>query len=742
MRKLSNSTKVLLLILVTFLSLTVVSAHDANATELISDNSNGTCIVSSAAVAEDNQILGEVDKPDLVVNITSDNIDDYFIRGRLKSIYAYATLCISEDIDDLGILTIKSNNVTINGNNHTLKNTVFSIEANGVTLNNITLNITEKFEDNENSAILIWRANNVNIYNTNINYIPPQDTTAYGIYSEGTKRSLNSNLKIINNTINFEGNNPSEGRDYAVCLEYSPNCIFENNTVNARLPLRTIAFDLTTAYLYSEFALAMGISNCNNSTFKGNIINCDVNERPECSFPTLDAIFICDSKDCEFIGNQLTLTDFKSYKNQPNYLYGLDIYRADNLLVEGNNIHVETSGGTFAAGTAYPIQLTGPASGIIIKYNEIFSKCNGPNIGIYSQNFNGENYITILNNHINVTGLAGNHSWALVAGIEAQDDNDIIMNNIIEIHNIRKTTKEDNLYGISYSQETKGTHSYKVVNNTVISDGYYLSHMLDADNTTVTNNTLVRTYKYADTNYDPFKRGDAIGKDTDEIKNNDFSGNRVITIFEYEIEQQGDEIDEGDEFNYEPPTNTGNHSNIINGSGISPLKPGFPGGNPLIPGSNSGGTINTGGNGNVGGFTNPDVADGDNGYIGLPDLSGDDGKSLSRKFNQRANVKTVNSFNNQGDASNSYNNLVSTENSTSSESPSVNGVTASGTISKSASSAGAAGSSGAAQESLKAYEITKNIVENGPYDMIRFIGLAIICELLLIVGYKRKETKN
>lgn len=721
--------------------MTAVSAQENNTADLINVDTNECGLTSSAGAVEDNPPLSEVKTPE-IINITSNNVGRYFTGGSLKSPHAYATLFISEDLKDLGVLTIKAKNVTINGNNHILTNTVFCISANGVTLTNITLNVTEEFEKNDYAAILIWKANNANIYNTNINYITPIDVNAYGIYSEGTKFRSNNNLKIINTTITFEGNNPSEGRDYAVSLEFSPNCIFENNTVNAKLPLRSVAFTGSTAYLFSEFVLAMGISECDNSTFKNNIINCEVNNKSECEFPTLDAVFICDSKNCKFIDNRLKLTDFKSYENQANYLYGLDIYRTDNLHIEGNNIHVETSGGAYAAGTAYPIQLTGPAREIIIKYNEIFSKSNGPNIGIYSQNFNGENYITILNNHINVTGLAGEHPWALVAGIEAQDNNDIIMDNIIEIHNIRQTTKKDNLYGISYSQQTKGQHTYKVVNNTVISDGYYLSHMLDAENTTVTNNTLVLTYKYADTNYDPFKRGDAIGKDTDEIKNNYFSGNRVITIFEYNIEQDGNEIKTDEEFYYEPPINSGNYTNIINGSGIVPENPGFPGGNPLIPGSNPGGTINTGGNGNTGGFNNPDVADGDKGYTGFPDLSGDDGKSLSRKSRQGSNVKTVNSFNNRGSTSNSYNNLISTENSTSSENPSVNGVVTSGTASKSASSAGAAGSSGAAQAKSKAYEITKNIVENGPDDIIKFIGVAIICEILLVIGYRKKETKN
>ena len=192
---------------------------------------------------------------------------------------------------------------------------------------------------------------------------------------------------------------------------------------------------------------------------------------------------------------------------------------------------------------------------------------------------------------------------------------------------------------------------------------------------------------------------------------------------------------------YVPPENVNGRINVINGSGIAPQNPGFPGGNPLLPGNNGGGSINTGGN-TPGGFHSPDAADGDNGYNGFPDLSGDNGESLSRKTNLRANVKTVNSFNNEGTTSNSYNNnVVASENSTSSETPSVNGVTSAGKSSSSASSAGAAGSSGA-QDVSKAYEISKNIVENGPSDILKFIALAVVCEILLIVGYRRKENED
>ena len=86
---------------------------------------------------------------------------------------------------------------------------------------------------------------------------------------------------------------------------------------------------------------------------------------------------------------------------------------------------------------------------------------------------------------------------------------------------------------------------------------------------------------------------------------------------------------------------------------------------------------------------------------------------------------------------------MATSNSTSSKTPSVNGAAVTGASSSSSSSAGGgAGSTGVTQEDVKAYEITKNIVENGPGDIIKFIALAIVCEILLIIGYKRKETED
>ncbi|MBQ8017766.1 MAG: right-handed parallel beta-helix repeat-containing protein, partial [Methanobrevibacter sp.] len=246
MRKIRKPIRILLLsLLIMIVMVGAVQAED-NTTDSVSANSTELNVKSEVQT-----LSAEPDSPDLVFNITSDNVDDYFVRGTLKSTYSYANLFISEDMEDLGILTIRANNVTINGNNHTLKNTFFSIESTGVTLNNLTLCLTESDEDNDYAAIDLWKASGTTISNVNIEFNATRDTSAYGIYSQGTRYSLINNLKIINTTVNITGDNRAEGRVYGIRMEYSPNAVLENNTINANLPLHTVAFRGTTADLDS-----------------------------------------------------------------------------------------------------------------------------------------------------------------------------------------------------------------------------------------------------------------------------------------------------------------------------------------------------------------------------------------------------------------------------------------------------------------------------------------------------------
>ncbi|WP_295722274.1 hypothetical protein [uncultured Methanobrevibacter sp.] len=51
------------------------------------------------------------------------------------------------------------------------------------------------------------------------------------------------------------------------------------------------------------------------------------------------------------------------------------------------------------------------------------------------------------------------------------NSDDLILNNIIEIHNIGSYNTDYRNYGISYSQNTGGKHKYNIQYNTIICDG-------------------------------------------------------------------------------------------------------------------------------------------------------------------------------------------------------------------------------------------------------------------------------
>ena len=84
----------------------------------------------------------------------------------------------------------------------------------------------------------------------------------------------------------------------------------------------------------------------------------------------------------------------------------LDLYNFEKVTVENNNILVNTTTGENGAGTAYPIQATGPYSGLVINSNNLTSLSRGPALGIYSQNYDGITDIIVTNNNIDVTGYA------------------------------------------------------------------------------------------------------------------------------------------------------------------------------------------------------------------------------------------------------------------------------------------------------------------------------------------------
>ena len=513
----------------------------------------------------------EPDIPDLInktsnnYNISKVNIDFYFKNGNLNGNYEGDSFLFLGDFDNLGVLTVGCNNVNLSGSNAHFKNTAFNIRANNVILNNITLTSNKEMDMND-YALIVANGDDITISNLNINYTAPSNVEAYAILVDGYNKHSASNLKIINSTIYFEGHNDNlDNYNHPIKLTCVDSLIIENNIINSSFPLKNVDYTIQNSVVDSNFVYAIGLEECFDFIIQNNHIISNVNKRPNVEYPTLNGVVIAKSHQGIFKNNSIYMTDFITRPGVENYLYGLDVQNVNDLCICENNITIITTGGKFASGTAYPIQISGPTSKINVTKNYLYSFSNGPNIGIYSVNFFGSTEISITKNIINVTGLAGNHEWALVTGIESQDTSSEIMNNIIEVHSVNSPSQNDNLYAISYRQSTGGSHTFNIQNNLAFSDGYYAVHLLSSDNSTIVNNTLISFNEDVKTGDNSYSKG-YFPHNGGEDKNNlvyrylDYYKNYNIAVedigdLNYNSQINGDSIAWNNYYNIENPSN-------------------------------------------------------------------------------------------------------------------------------------------------------------------------------------------
>ena len=526
-----NKKLIILIIVLILLNISAVSStntqynntsHSNDCLNQINEQSNNT--LSSP----ENE---KPDYPDLIDEnsnyITSSNINNYFKQNVLNERYSGKNLIFNGDFENIGQLKIDSNDISITGINANLKNTVFKLTGNNITLKNLNFNLDTSIKDNKGAVILIG-GNDIILNNITINYIVPKDDEAYVIFADGYNLDPMENLKVINSSVYFEGhNNNVNNYNCAIKLTDTYNALIENNNITTSLPLKDIDYTDIGADLDSAYAYTIGIEHCDGLKFNNNTVISDVNRRPAVEYPTLNCFMICKSDDVIISNNTIYMTDFVTYPGIENYLYGIDIHNLKNLWIVNNSISMITTGGKLALGTAYPIQISGPIEGVNIEYNDLYSFSNGPNIGIYSQCYYGETYLSIKYNKINVTGLAGTHDWALVTGIESQDTFAEIFNNQIEVHSIADVGVNDNLYAISYRQSINGPNTFDIENNIAISDGYYAVYILNSEYSSIINNTLISSNDNVKTGDDAYRQG---------VRNHngeEYYDNRVIRAVDY-----------------------------------------------------------------------------------------------------------------------------------------------------------------------------------------------------------------
>lgn len=399
------------------------------------------------------------------VVINQRNYKMYFDDNNvLKPDYGDKILTFDGTFTDKGVFTIDSDNTKITGRNTLFNNTVFNIKADGVMLTNIKFVLNESFTNNHNAGVYVT-GDNVTLYNIDMTYDTPSDVDAFGVYSYD-----NTGFKLINSSFKYIGHAYHDGHNYDVLLQYSDDSLVSGNKFDSTLPLRPIDWSMGIyGGVGTDKVASFAAGDSKNIEFSNNNVYSTVNfaEYADHLYPTLSSVLIYGCDNSTINKNNIKVEDFHTRRNQANYLYALDIYRLNDVTVIDNVIDVFTYGGHNHLGTAYPIQVTGPAYNIKIAYNNLHSVSNGPNIGIYSQNYYGSTQLEVISNFINITGKAGSHQWALVAGIEVQDSHDHILNNTIIVDTVGGYKAGDRIFGISYSQNTQGTHEYDIRYNKV-----------------------------------------------------------------------------------------------------------------------------------------------------------------------------------------------------------------------------------------------------------------------------------
>lgn len=375
-------------------------------------------------------------------------------------------------------------------NDAVFQNTGFKLMKDGLSISGA------KFTGNNwagNGVVIYIKGNNIEVKNLFINVTAPNGVDFHGI------DVLNSNyVKLLNNTINY--NVPyanSNCYNYVIRVKDSQNAKIANNTINAYLPLKDVNFNvpgITFPNIATDLIAGAAIQSSNGLNFTNNVMRINVSCRAG-SYPTLDSVIIVDSNNSYIGHNDIVEIDKVTQHNQANYLYAVDVYKCYNIVIDANKIRLNSDGGGFivnnGTGAAYGVQLTGPHTGVVISNNNITTVNNGPNLGIYSQNYYGNTSLTIIGNNINVTGSAGTDSWSLVSGMELQDTYANVTGNNIIVNNVAGYNPSYNAYGISYAQWTQGNHQYDIYNNNVlVKNGTYAVYLMSAVNTNVHYNVL------------------------------------------------------------------------------------------------------------------------------------------------------------------------------------------------------------------------------------------------------------
>ena len=420
--------------------------------------------------------------------VTKDNFFSYFDEsGFLKDEVTSSVLTFQGEFSssDLPNYITLDRSITITGDNAVLNNMGFVIVFDDVSLNNMTL------VSNTDLRYLIYvEASNVTLDNVSVTYNAPNEVDAKAIFANDA-----DNFKLTNSEITFTGANPGEDHYRGLEVRNCDGAVIDKNTITATFP--AVAVDYSGwGSIAQDLVLAVGIQGGDDVAFTNNTVKVNTNGDIG-SYPTIDAIMVYSANNILIKGNNITHLDTTT-EDSPRYYYTLDIYSTTGT-IEANDITINTTTTPVVdrAGTAYPIQLTGPFT-FTVKDNNITVISKGPVAGIYATNWGGAGTLTVENNIINVTGYATTSNYALVAGIEAEIgiaselDRVMVYNNTITVDNAADYDDANQVIGVGIGTSGfSGDASADIKYNDITVDGKYAVYYAKAKDTNVTENVLI-----------------------------------------------------------------------------------------------------------------------------------------------------------------------------------------------------------------------------------------------------------
>ena len=419
--------------------------------------------------------------------VTNETFFDYFgDDGMLLGDITFDTLIFKGEFSNLGVNVVYvPRAIVINGDNAVLRNIAIMCEQ-GTTLNNLTLNATNYVADTD-GALIYAIGSDVTVNNITIDYNATDGSNnAIAVYASGA-----DNFKLVNSTITFTGNNV-DGKVFAqgIKIAKSNNAVVDSNIITTSCPLVDVEYSHWGS-IDTDLVFAIGVEKSENVKIINNIVdNSAWTKGNNANFPTFDAFIAHTANNLLIKNNTISHTDLITLKGNSSYIYALDFYESNSVIVEDNRVLLNTTGGKEGAGAAYAVQVTGPYNNFVVKGNNLTTVSNGPNLGVYSQNYYGTTEITAENNWINVTGFAGTAEFALVSGMEFQDTVAKAYNNTIYVQNVNEYNDDNNIAGITYVQSTSGSHQFDIQNNTIYSEGKYAVLIKSAKDSQIIGNTL------------------------------------------------------------------------------------------------------------------------------------------------------------------------------------------------------------------------------------------------------------